>query len=102
MADEPSNLFCKDCKYSFMSFLNYVTTLNGRVGATKYTYRCRKAYLAEEIKHDLIMGQERVKPEYQSCIWVRREDGPCGPSGKLWVPKHKKDLFKMLTKEEHD
>ncbi len=97
-----SDLLCKDCKHSCMSITNMIFTLNGRFGATKYTYKCRKAYVEEEIKYDPIMGQEKIKPEYQSCLWVRRDDGKCGPEGKLWTPKHKKDLFKMLTKESYD
>lgn len=97
-----SELLCKDCKHSCMSFTNRIVTLNGLVGTTKYTYKCRQAYVEEEIKYDPVLGQEKIKPEYQSCIWVRREDGKCGPDGKLWVNKHKKDLFKMLTKESYD
>ena len=97
-----SDLLCKDCKHSCMSLSNRIFTLNGLAGVTKYTYKCRQAYVEEEIKYDPVLGQEKIKPEYQSCIWVRREDGKCGPDGKLWVPKHKKDLFKMLTKESYD
>jgi hypothetical protein len=101
MANE-TTLLCKDCKHSFMSLTNRVFTLNGLVGADKYTYKCRKAYLEEEVEYDPIVGYGKTKPEYQSCIWVRREDGKCGPDGKLWVNKRKKDLFKMLIKESYD
>ncbi len=97
-----SELLCKDCKHSCMSLTNRIFTLNGLVGTDKYTYKCRQAYVEAEVKYDPVVGQEKIKPEYQSCIWVRREDGKCGPDGKLWTNKHKKDLFKMLTKEDHD
>jgi hypothetical protein len=100
MAKEiPSNLLCKDCKHSFMSLSNRIMTLNGIAGANKYTYKCKKAFVDQEVKYDPVLGSEKIKPEYQSCVWVRRPDSPCGPEGKLWAPKHKKDLFKMLAKE---
>ena len=97
-----SELLCKDCKHGFMSISNKIFTLNGRVGATKYVYKCKKAFVEQEIKYDPVLGAEKIKPEYQSCVWIRRSDGNCGPDGKLWSPKHKKDLFKMITKESYD
>lgn len=98
MADE-SEYLCKDCKHSFMKLSDKIFTLGGKVGVTKYSYRCRKSFVEQEIKYDPVLGQEKIKPEYQSCIWSRRKDSECGPDAKYWRPKRKKDLFKMLTKE---
>lgn len=100
MAD--SEYLCKNCKHSFMKVTDKIFTLNGIAGANKYTYKCRKAFVEKQVKYDPVMGSEKIKPEYESCVWVRREGSKCGPEGKLWTPKHKKDLFKMLTKEHND
>lgn len=98
MSDE-SEYLCKDCKHSFMKVSDKIFTLGGSVGVSKYYYKCRKAYVEQSINYDPVLGAEKIKPEYQACIWARRTDAKCGPDGKLWQPKHKKDLFKMLTKE---
>ena len=97
-----SEYICRDCKHSFMLLQDRILTFNGLVGANKYSYKCKRAFGEQEIKYDPVLGSEKIKPEYQSCIWVRREDGMCGPDGRLWAPKHKKDLFKMITKESYD
>jgi hypothetical protein len=97
-----SEYLCKECKHSFMTIANRIMTVNGLVGANKYNYKCRQAFVEQEVKYDPVLGSEKIKPEFQSCIWSRREGSKCGPEGKLWLSKHKKDLFKMLTKEHYD
>lgn len=92
---------CKDCKFSTMSVGNRIFTLNGPVGAKGYMYKCTKTYTPAHDRIDPVVGSEHIKSSITYCQ-VERKHGDCGPTAKYWTPKHKKDLFKMLTKEDHD
>ena len=92
---------CKDCKFSKMDVLDTIFTLGGRMGVRGSMYNCAKTVKLAHSVLDPVTGPERVKPEMPYCS-VERKYGDCGPNAKHWVPKHKKDLFKMLTKESHD
>lgn len=100
MADEI--LACKDCIHSQVSLLNRIFTLNGLVGDDSSFYKCTKFPVAAIISSDPVLGVKKEKAKLPFCSLTRREYGECGENGKYWQPKHKKDLFKMLTKEEHD
>ena len=100
MAIDPV-LLCKDCKFSKMSLANRILTFNGVVGAEGFMYRCTKTFKPDRNVIDPVVGPKRVKPELSYCE-TERKHGDCGPTAKYWTPKHKKDLFKMLTKEDHD
>ena len=91
---------CKDCKFSKMSVLNTITMLGGRVGAQNFMYKCTKTFKPGRDIIDPVTGPEFVKPELSYCE-SERKHGECGPTAKNWAPKKKKDLFKMLTKEEN-
>lgn len=93
-------LLCKDCKFSTLGPANIIMTLGGLVGTKDYMYKCKNSYKPEQDIIDPVTGPTKVKPELSYCA-VERKHGECGPTAKHWVPKHKKDLFKMLTKEEY-
>lgn len=99
MAIDPV-LLCKDCKFSKMNLFNKITTLGGLVGAKGYMYQCAKTFKPAKDIIDPVTGPEIKKSEMSYCE-SERKHGDCGPTAKHWVPKHKKDLFKMLTKETY-
>lgn len=104
MAIDPVYL-CKDCKFSKMSIANTILTFGGRMGAKGFMYKCSNAITPAHEIIDPVHGAERVKAAMPYCTIERGTDfnnTKCGPTGKYWAPKHKKDLFKMLTKEHYD
>lgn len=92
---------CKDCRFSTMSVGNRIFTLNGLVGSKGFMYKCTKTYKPAYDIIDPVIGPEHIKSSITYCQ-VERKHGDCGPTAKYWAPKKKKDLFKMLTKENHD
>jgi hypothetical protein len=92
---------CKDCKFGKMDVSDTIFTLGGKVGVTDSMFKCSKTITSAKITVDPVIGHKKVKPEMKYCS-VERTYGKCGPEAKYWIPKHKKDLFKMLTKESHD
>lgn len=91
-------LLCKDCKYSFVSLGNLFFTFGF---PTSDMHRCRKAFKPNRVVFDPVYGNQNVKGTYRSCNSNRANYGDCKPIAIMWAPKHKKDLFKMLTKETH-
>lgn len=89
---------CKDCKFSKMDVLDTIFTLGGRVCVVSSMYRCSKSIQPAHYINDIVTGPVKINAEIPFCA-IERGHGSCGPSAKHWVPKHKKDLFKMLTKE---
>ena len=79
-------VLCKDCLYSKNEWWNFM----GRHG-----YRCQKSLVPP--KFDLVTGKMEQKPYMNSC-GVARIQEPCGPEGKLWTPKNKKDFFVFLRR----
>lgn len=99
MAIDPV-LLCKNCKHCKMDTFSWVTSLGGRVNTKDYMFKCgRSIEPAKEIINP-VYGPEKIKQKMSYCD-AERKYGDCGPTGKNWTPKHKKDLFKMLTKENH-
>ena len=92
---------CKDCRHSTMSMVDRIFTLNGLVAVYDTNYKCSKFPEAKTIVDDIVLGPMKVKAKLPYCSIARRH-GQCGLDAKYWQPKHKKDLFKMLTKETHD
>jgi len=92
---------CKDCKFGKMNVSDTIFTLGGIVGVTDSMFKCTKTAKSAQVITDPVIGHKKVNPEMSYCS-VERKYGDCGPNALHWVPKHKKDLFKMLTKESHD
>lgn len=97
----PSNRYCKDCKFSKLEttdvFWKIITFGRGDV-----TPRCTKI-LTDGISMDpvdvLVFGPKKIRrrlKDYRWCSGSRGVYSECGPDGKLWLPKRKKDLFKLL------
>ena len=92
---------CKDCKFSKMSIANNIFTLGGLVGTKGFMYKCTRTSKPARDIIDPIVGIARIKADISYCE-LERKHGDCGPTAKNWSAKHKKDLFKMLTKEHYD
>jgi hypothetical protein len=96
---------CKDCKFSRMSIVNNIFTLGGHIGAKSFMYKCSNAIKPAHEIIDPVFGLEKIKAAMPYCTNERTQDSQntkCGPTAKYWTPKHKKDLFKALTKEYYD
>ena len=96
---------CKECKFSKMSIANNIFTLGGRIGAKSFMYKCSNATKQAHEVIDPVHGVEHVKAAMPFCTIERTSDYQntrCGPTGKNWAPKHKKDLFKALIKDYND
>lgn len=92
---------CKDCKHCKMDIFSYITSLGGRVGVKDWMFKCSNTFKpAREIVNP-VFGTEKIKAEMSYCDHERK-NGRCGPTARYWQPKHKKDLFKMITKESYD
>lgn len=68
-------------------------------------YKCSNAIKPAHEIIDPVHGNEHIKATMPFCTIERTNDYQntrCGPTGKNWAPKHKKDLFKALTKEYND
>lgn len=89
-----SELLCKDCKHSFVTFANWLTF------GGKYRYTCRKAFVPEKIEIDPVIGPIKTKAKYESCSIARIENKVCGPSAKSWEPKGKKHFFLAIKHSE--
>lgn len=93
-------LLCKDCKFSKLGLVNTITTLGGLVGTKEFMYKCSRSVKPAHEVIDPVTGPTKIKAETSYCK-LERSHGDCGPTAKHWMPKRKKDLFKMLTKEEY-
>ena len=98
-----SEYLCKDCIHSrissFGKYGSYILELSAPKG---HWYKCSKSYKNSRIINDPVVGSSEIKGSMDYCSVARLAGGVCGPNAKQWAPKKKKDLFKMLTKEEHD
>jgi len=88
---------CKDCKHCFVDFMTFFFSFPGV--PDPYTYKCRGSVTESHVDTNPVTGKMKVPKEINNCMTERRLSGSCGPEGRHWIPKRKKDLFKMLTKE---
>lgn len=91
--DQHSKLMCKDCDHSFIPWSDRVFFLS-----VKSHYKCRKLLNEVATNYNPVTGFEKVEKHYEGCMFARMNSGLCGPEGKLWTPKHKKDLFLAITR----
>jgi len=97
---ETSKLICRDCKHSFVSINDRLFSLLAfSLKPNRYAYLCKKAYKTDGEEFHVVDGPIKVKRHYENCASTRLRSGICGPDGSLWEPKHKKDLFLMLTEK---
>ena len=90
------HLLCKDCKHSFRATL-------GAYLLGSYGYRCRLAYVPEQIKENRVTGPEKQEAFYTRCeaerLHVGLRDEHCGREAVHWTPRKPKDIFKLIQKE---
>ncbi len=96
---EYSKLLCKQCKHSFIPFEQRVLSIMSFSKPSKFFYKCKKAFKEDESEFNPVTGPVKVKRHYETCASARMRSGVCGMEGTLWEPKHKKDLFLMLTEK---
>jgi hypothetical protein len=89
-------LLCTDCKHSFRAWYDVVF-----LSPKRHSLRCRQSYKPDETEIDLVTGPKRTAAHYETCGMARLNSGTCGKNGKLWQPKNKKDLFKLIKKETY-
>jgi hypothetical protein len=99
---EISKLYCIDCVYSFVPWdqklFHYICAPFSKIPS--YAYMCKHITAGDDVRNiSPVTGPEKVKVGYPSCIENRRLNHECGPAAAHWAPKHKKDLFKALTKD---
>ena len=92
-----SELLCKDCKHSFRPLSSFWYWGSGA------EWRCRQAFVAETVEQDPVNGPKTIPEHYLRCASARGSwrDAVCGEQAKLWQPKNKKDLFKLIKKETY-
>lgn len=95
-----SNLvLCKDCAHAFTKWSDFPFSL---IYKSTYTY-CRKAYIPPRTEINPVVGERSIPGEYRSADIERLDlvnlnSDRCGPEGKHWSPKHKKDIFVLLKR----
>lgn len=85
-------VLCKDCKHAFRPWWFFLDA-----GAA-FTWKCRMAFLNEQIEHNPVIGKIVHPPTYESCNLSRFRGTACGPEGKLWEPKDPKKFFTYLKR----
>jgi hypothetical protein len=90
------HLLCKDCKHSFRATL-------GAYLLGSYGYRCRVAFIPEQIKENRVTGPEKQEAHYVRCEAERLHVGlrgeHCGRDAVNWAPRKPKDIFKLMQKQ---
>ena len=97
--NEHSKLLCKRCKHSFVPLEQRVLSIFSLFQMSRFSYRCKKAFKEDESEFNPVTGPVKVDRHYETCASARMLSGVCGKEGKLWEPKHKKDLFLVLTEK---
>ena len=103
-----SEYLCKDCKYSKIPLTSRIMNTIFFMPNEYFEYRCTRKSKMSAIKFSPVIGQYIDKSEHNKNPYCHNEreeyehkkDNPehCGPEGKHWTPKDKKDLFKYLLK----
>ena len=101
-SDEDSPYYCIDCKHSFIPLSERINSWLLFRKCNQYDYKCGLTYSAEADVYDPVVGVAKQKAEYVSCHKARLMDSHCGKFGKNWAPKHKKDLFKYIKKDNNE
>lgn len=93
------NVLCKDCIHGFIKWRD----LPGAWFDKTYYLYCKKAYVEPKIESNPVTGDHLVPAHYQRAHTFRLKfyadhKDRCGPEGKYWLPKHKKDFFVLLKR----
>ena len=95
-----TDFLCKECIHSRISKFAIVGSYIFEWRAPEgHWYKCSKTFKKEEIIYDPVVGDTKVKNKMMFCENARLPGSICGPGAKLWSPKHKNGLLKLLTKD---
>lgn len=97
---DETEYLCKDCKHCVMDTFGWITTLGGLLGVADWMFKCSRLGQPAHVVVNPVTGYEKIKERFPYCS-TARGSGDCGPTAGYWTPKHKKDLFKALTKERN-
>lgn len=96
-----TNYLCKDCKHAVIPKKAYLSYLFELKAPASHWYKCGKTSKGVVVKDDPVTGPKTVFKDMDYCAVARINDTDrCGPDAKYWEPKHKKDLFKFLAKDD--
>jgi hypothetical protein len=85
---------CTSCKHFHLSLLERIIRINPELA------KCNRTKYTKE-NFNIVTGKWNSDIELEYCSVQRRPKpttGACGEEGKHWVPKNKKDLFKLITR----
>jgi hypothetical protein len=89
---------CLSCKHRKLhSFLDHFASAERQ----RYIGYCEKVFMPAHEKFDPVIGNIKVEAKYETCGMARldklnKQTELCGPEGRWWEPKDKKDLFKFI------
>ena len=91
---------CRDCVHSFVKWYEWPFPFGD--GRNTFT-RCRLAYVPAEQEFDPVRGMTKRRAYYKFASTERlarfgSADAKCGPEGRNWVPKDKKNFFVLLKR----
>ena len=94
IATKEDMVTCTSCKHSYVSLTNIL--MGGRHFA-----KCKRTEKSA-MSYDPVTGKTFKKVDIDYCSTERGDfkgiRGECGPKGIHWVPKHTRDVFKLLKK----
>jgi len=88
-------MLCKNCVHAFVPWHDYPSTW---LTPGQHWYKCKRSGKQVEVDFNPVTGGRTLPADYKSCYAERGYSGECGPGAKYWSPKHKHDLFKLLTR----
>ncbi len=94
---------CKDCKFAVLPKTAYLSYIFDLGPPKSHWYKCGKTGKRAVVEDNLVTGPQIVVKDMDYCSTARIRDDyndRCGPDAKYWQPKHKKDLFKFLAKDD--
>ena len=93
---------CMDCKSCYIPIRNWFPTFIHLIRAKRMpntVQYCRKYSIPAQLEFDHVLGERVLRKRHnRSCDSARSWSTECGANAAGWTPKHKKDLFRMLTK----
>jgi hypothetical protein len=93
MSDTP--LTCVSCQY--VNNRHWHTTI-AKIIKFPIGWECHHPSSFSGGRVDRVTGQV-FKGRVEDCDEMRMNGAQCGPDGRLWMPKSKKGLFKLIKKE---
>jgi len=94
--DVDNVLLCKDCKHSFVPYGHRLFFIFTKYVTDENVFMCKKSKEGYR-RWNPVTGFETIETPVQRCSNYRETH--CHREGRYWTPKHKKDLFKLLTKD---